>query len=135
MTGGKEARAISIREILRELKHADPTRVVRYDFVGCVPTTVESWRGVYSEPALGWAATGYSSIAQRQPLHTVGDLVSELEAVVQGREHEGWKGGEFSYGPDQTLHVDNPGDCNHTMIVGVEIGSYDVTLLTAQVQE
>lgn len=126
---------ITIAEILSALKLADPKASVWFDFAGCRPTTVGSWRGVYAEPALGWVPSGYSRLGPKDGEDaTVTSLIAELENVIAGRPHDAWKSGTYRYNQRHKLHVDNPGDCNYTMIVGVADRNWHVVLLTANVE-
>jgi hypothetical protein len=46
---------MTIGDVLNSLKHAKPDIAVRFDFGGVSPTKIDSWRGVYAEPALGFS--------------------------------------------------------------------------------
>ena len=118
---------MTIAELLRDLKRAKPDAEVIFDFGQCAPTTVASSRGDYSQPALGWCATGYSG-DHKAP--TVTDLIAELERATDGREYTGWKGGEYTYTPRHTICVDNPGDWTSTHLVRVEDQEWRVVLHT-----
>lgn len=119
---------MTIGELLKHLRSA-PHQNARVYFApfDCVPTKVDSWRGVYAEPALGWQPAGYSGHVATYP--TVASLTKELEEAVSGRLHEGWKGGEFAYHENQQLHIDNPGDCTYTDISHVIVDDYQVTIV------
>jgi hypothetical protein len=112
--------------LLRNCKR-DPSPPVLFDFCRCFPTTVQSWRGVYAEAALGWTNHDFDYDAKET---TVDDLIAELEKAIDGRKFTGWKGGEFSYNEDTEIHVDNPGECTHTEIINVEDKGYVVLLHT-----
>jgi len=118
---------MNIGQIKEELKKADPTHSVYFSFACCAPTTVNSWRGIYAEPAIGWAPTGYSGTADAP---TVSVLLKELEDATDGREYTGWKGGEYRYRDSHPLHVDNPGDSTYTKIERVELKAWCVVLHT-----
>jgi len=118
---------MKISELLHDLRRAKPDAEVRFDFAGCAPTTVESSRGDYSTPALGWCATSYSGSGKAP---TVAELVAELERATDGREYTGWKGGEYTYTPSDPLCVDNPGDWTDTQLVRVEDQEWRVILHT-----
>lgn len=122
---------LTIGELIAELEKTDPRLSVYYDFADCIPTGIDSWRGIYNEPALGWAATGYSAKRDDPKTPTVADVLAMLRKPLNGQQYSGWKGGEFSYTKDSPLHVDNRGDCSHTEIARVEIvGNWKVTLHT-----
>lgn len=121
------------KEIISMLEFVEnKTKPVVFDFCGCVPTSIASWRGIYAEPAIGWESTGYSSKTENRHFYkvTVNDLLIELKHAISGVEYTGWKGGKFSYTGNEILHVDNPGDCSNTEIVAVTELSYYVVLCT-----
>jgi hypothetical protein len=122
---------MSIAAVMAELKTAKPDANVYFDFGGCVPTRVDSWRGSYAEPAIGWEPSGYTGNGKPP---TVTDLMAELERATDGREYSGWKGGEYSYSDSNTLHVDNCGDSTHTEIVRVEVDDWRVVLHTQMLE-
>lgn len=115
-------------QVLEELRKAKPDMRVYFAFAHCIPTDVDSWRGVYAEPALGWKPSGYSGHVEKYPL--VADVIKELEGAINGRSFDGWKGGYFTYTGDETLHIDNSGDCTNTEIERIEIGPYCVIIHT-----
>jgi len=124
---------MKIKEIIEALESVeDTTKPVIFDFCSCVPTKIDSWRGIYAEPAIGWEPTGYSSKTKDRHFVkvTVDALLIELKHAISGVEYTGWKGGEFLYDGDSILHVDNPGDCTNTEISAVKELSYYVVLCT-----
>jgi hypothetical protein len=109
------------------LEQSKSEHPVYFDFCDCIPTKISSWRGVYSDPAIGWFPSGYSG-DEKAP--TVQEFLAELSTATSGKIYTGWKGGEFSYNDGHTLHVDNWGDSTNTEIIAVELGEYYVTLHT-----
>jgi hypothetical protein len=120
---------MTTNKLLEILRGAKQDGRVYLSFCRCIPTVVKSWRGIYAEPALGWEPGGYSGNVKEYP--TVATLVAELKRAIDGREYGGWKGGEYSYDGNETLHVDNYGDCTHTEIVRVEVKKFEVVIHTA----
>ena len=121
---------MTLGEIIRELERARPDLDVYFDFAQCVPDGIASWRGIYAEPALGWAATGYSGNG-RQKRPTVADVLAQLREPLEPQSHyEGWKGGSYSYSEGSPVHVDNPGDCTYTVIDRIDILEDRVVLRT-----
>lgn len=120
---------MKIGTIKKYLEHANPEVEVIFDFCRCFPTTVKSWRGIYAEPAIGWSVGRYSGGREVQPL-SVKNFLKELNLATSGNVYTGWKGGDFTYTDEDTLHVDNAGDCTHTEISYVEIGDYAIILHT-----
>jgi hypothetical protein len=118
---------MKIADLLHDLRRAKPDAEVRFDFAGCAPTKVGSSRGDYSQPALGWCATSYSGSGKAP---TVAELIAELERATDGRKYTGWKGGEYTFTPNDPLCVDNPGDWTDTQLVRVEDQEWRVILHT-----
>jgi hypothetical protein len=116
-------------DVLAALRSVKPEARVYFAFGRCVPTTVDSWRGDYAEPALGWRPAGYSGPVGVYP--TVAMLVLELERAISGLPYRGWKGGEYVYHGHEPLHIDNPGDCSATGIVRIEVKDHEVVIHTA----
>ncbi|TXH42403.1 MAG: hypothetical protein E6Q97_35740 [Desulfurellales bacterium] len=121
---------MTIGQLLDKQRTADPSAHVYFDFCNTTPTTVASWRGIYAEPAIGWAPTGYTE--QAIQAKTVGELIAELEqAILPDMPFGGWKGGTYYYDLTSPLHVDNRGDCTNTSIVDVvDDEVYGVTIVT-----
>ena len=118
---------LNIGEIIDKLKKCDVSKDVRFDFGGCIPARVASWRGSYDMPALGWKPTGYTGEGSQISVPT---LLKELTSAVLGKEFTGWKGGTFCYSILDDLYVDNPGDCSHTVITSIEETLYEVIIHT-----
>ena len=107
----------TIREVIEALEKAHADAPVQFAFAYAVPTTVDSWRGIYAEPALGWRDGGRGSSTDGP---TASTLLAELRAVPS-RTYSGWKGGEYCYRRSDPLHIDNPGECSNTEIARVEV--------------
>lgn len=108
----------------------DKFKHVKFNFCNCRPTTINSWRGVYAEPALGWTPTGYSAPdSETKHYITVQELIVELERGTSG-VYSGWKGGDYYYYDHSPLHIDNPGDCTRTEIASVEEKQFSVIIHT-----
>lgn len=101
---------------------------VVYDFGGLIPTTFDSWRGIYAELALGWTAQEWDESIDGYPEMTVGALL-HLANDANGRTFTGYKGGEFAMGLLTPIWIDNWGEYTSTALVGVEV-SYHVVLVT-----
>lgn len=109
---------MTIGEVIQGLEAIDDKSLhVYYNFANIFPTSVDSWRGIYEQPALGWADGG---LRQDIIAPTVAELLIELKNSVNGKVYTGWKGGEYVFSKDQTLHVDNPGDFSSTEISAIE---------------
>ena len=76
------------------------------------PTTIDSWRGIYSELALSHECDG-------TPM-TCGAFVQMLKGCY-GKVFHGYKGGEFTMNDSTEVWVDNVGEYTRTIISSVEI--------------
>jgi hypothetical protein len=85
---------------------------VRFDFGGFVPTDFRSWRGSYSEFAIGYAESKWED----RP--TLGAFVGDLRRCV-GAVYPGWKGGEFVMSRTTPVWVANAGESGNTGVTGV----------------
>jgi len=120
---------INIGDIKTRLKSASGDLPVYFDFCECVPTNINSWRGNYAEPAIGWSPSGYSGNGKPP---TVAQFLDELEMATSGRLYSGWHGDTFSYTDNNQLYVDNYGDSTSTKIMGIEVCESRVILHTAK---
>lgn len=119
---------LTIGEVIEALESAKPDGPVHFDFCGLVPTTVDSWRGIYAEAALGFEnAEGIAPTAQQ--------LLCNLREAIDGREFTGWKGGDYRYTSSTPLHVDNPGRYTNTAIDRIEVDDWRVILHTKQSED
>jgi hypothetical protein len=117
---------MTIGEVIDALKEADPTLNVWFAFGRMVPSTVDSWRGIYADAALGFEGGEYASKAV-----TVMELLNRLEAAIApNAEFTGWKGGTYRYDRKTPLHIDNPGCCTNTELTRIEVSEDDVILHT-----
>jgi hypothetical protein len=82
---------------------------------GLVPTYVDSWRGIYAEPALGWKLVGWD-----EPEVTAGALLATLRGALED-EFTGYKGGTYRYQRQDTLHIDNYGEWTQTEVRRIEV--------------
>lgn len=117
----------TIKEVLDVLRSAEKDARVYFDFCGTFPTSVESWRGVYSEPALGWASYSHP---EYKTAPKVEEVIGAIERAIDGRTFQGWKGGDYSYRDSDTLHIDNQGEYTNTEISGFDVSEHSVTILT-----
>ncbi|EQB03877.1 hypothetical protein [Sphingobium sp. HDIP04] len=122
--------AIGMMELLSLLERARPEASVYLDFGGYArPTDIDSYRGYYDRPALGFALGGYSGNDHGTET-TVSDLIAELKRGMS-QSYEGWKGGTYRYDGTEALFVDNPGDSSGIAVTGVIDGDWRVTITTA----
>ena len=126
---------LTLGEIIKELEKCGTIykgkdkKTIEFDFGSAIPTTLDSWRGSYSELALGYELSGYDGDADYENI-TVEKLLENLKSAI-GKEFTGWKGGEFIMDEDTPVWVSNPGNADNTGIIGVLDLGYSVVLLTA----
>jgi len=93
--------------LIRALSVCGPSLPVRFFFqddTTRVPNgKIHSWRGVYSELALGWHPEDSGTVC------TVSDLLKVLRSAVW-KAFPGWKGGSFVMTSRTLMHVDEPGE-------------------------
>lgn len=92
-----------------------------FKFVGTDvgPQELSSWRGVYSLPAIEYD----------ENLKNGSELSAQLTEDL-GKEHYGYKGGEFTYYEYDEFYVANYGSSEEIKVFGVQIESDEVILLT-----
>jgi hypothetical protein len=111
----------TIKQVLDILKQAPSDAPVHYSYFRCVPTYVDSWRGIYAEAALGWAPVEYKNQITAQ------ELIKKLEYSLD-KIYTGWKGGDYCYNKHTPLHIDNRGECTNTEIDKITFNEYSVTI-------
>jgi hypothetical protein len=100
-------------------------RYVRFAFGGLVPTKLNSYRGYYSELALG-----FEDPSERHGEPNVPELLAMLKKAV-GATYTGWKGGEYTMDTNTAIFVANSGDSTQCGITGIYANDgYQIVLLT-----
>ena len=106
---------LTLREVIDKLDSMDlmydndKVKNITFDFCMAYPTHVDSWRGSYSEPSIGFSFDESMNAK---------DFLNELKDSV-GREVTGYKGGEFTLREDSYLWVDDYGRSTETGIFDV----------------
>lgn len=113
--GISQGRTLTLGQIIDALEKAPPFARVMFDFCDLAPTDVRSWRGDYSELALGWA--DLSELTAHVLLPRLKDSV--------GESFEGYKGGTYLMTRDTPVVVDNWGACSNTTIASVDVEGAD----------
>ena len=108
----------SLGRFIEALKKLPPEAELRYDFGYCYPTGFHSYRGDYSELALGFDASGHG-FTNSNDFPTVAEILKKAEDAL-GSEFTGWKGGDFTMYDTTPLWMDNYGDWSSTAIVGIK---------------
>jgi len=111
-------------------KKDDDIASVEYDFGTAIPTNFSSWRGSYSEIALGYELIGYDNYEKHFGNVKVTNFIKMVEEAI-GQTYTGWKGGEFTMNKNTPVWVANPGNSGNTGIVEVIDDGYRVILMTA----
>lgn len=121
------ARAMTLGEMISTLSRKDQNASIRYDFVHFYPTTIESWRGVYAELAIG-----YSNVPDPEEGYVpiVAQFLAKLKEAV-GKEYHGWKGGEYIMHENTPMHVANSGEAGNTIISDIIEGDREIVFVTA----
>lgn len=107
-----------------ELKEGELPAAIEFEFAGCRPIGLASWRGAYEELAISYEA-GSNSFGMK-----MADFLEILKKAV-GEVFVGYKGGNFLMDEDTPLWVANDGCVEHTAVVGIKDDGYKVTILTA----
>lgn len=110
---------MTIGEIKRALLQCGHDRHVYFSFGDYlfVPLTVDSWRGLYSEPAVDYGEVDESK--GKKPV-TVRALLAELElATTNG--YDGYKYGRYRYTDSDILHVSRYGYTEYNVVVAVTL--------------
>jgi hypothetical protein len=126
---------MTIGEIIKKVKSGGykdgkNPKEVRFDFGSAIPTVINSWRGSYDCPQIGYKLTGYDNGSEHFGKITAEQFVKELELGISGKEYTGWKGGEYCYNANQGLWVSNSGNASDTVIIDVINEGYYYLLVT-----
>ena len=104
---------------------ADSPEVI-FGFEYIYPTNLDSWRGIYSELALGF------SCEETPP--TLDHFIETLKNAV-GATFTGYKGGEYVMSENTPVWVANYGNSGNTAIVDVVGDAHQVILITRHMEE
>ena len=115
---------MTLDEVIADLERAAGDVFVYIDFCSVAPTEIDSYRGSYDMPALGWAPTGHSG---SHVAPTVDTLIRELKRALK-KPYEGWKGGTYRFRGGETLYIDDPGDYSSTFVSRVRDDGWRVML-------
>lgn len=83
----QQTQTLTLGQLISKLEAQNPANSLVFDFCGVVPTQFQSWRGVYSELALGFEAESDRQV-------TVADLL-RLARNADGETYMGYKGGHY----------------------------------------
>lgn len=99
---------------------------VVYDFEYLFPTTIDSWRGSYSELALDFVDSKHGS---REKEMKASDFLKMLKETI-GEKFTGYKGGEFVMGENTPVWVANYGNSGSTAVIDVVDNGYQIIIIT-----
>jgi hypothetical protein len=102
-------RTMSLGELIEALERKESDAPVMFDFVYFRPSGLHSYRGDYSQLALGYATD--KEVA-------VGDLLQRLRDA-NGATFTGYKGGDYVMDERTPVWVANPEEAGRTAIVDV----------------
>jgi hypothetical protein len=118
---------MTLGEFLAALKRKDGALPVYFDFAYFQPYDVHSYRGDYSQLALGY------KIYPGGENCTVEDLRTMLDDA-DGKLFTGYKGGEYEMTAETHVWVANPSESTGTAVVNVEDQGWRIVLITASIQ-
>jgi hypothetical protein len=107
----------------------EEAKKVYFDFGSAVPTTLDSWRGSYSELALGYKLSGYDNEDEHFANVIAEALLNELKSALN-KSFVGWKGGDYTMGENTPVWVANQGNSGDTAIVDVIDDGWRLILIT-----
>ena len=87
---------------------------------------IDSYRGIYAELAIEPCHGGDPMLVQ--------DLFEFLQQAVEGYTFQGWKGGEYTVGPDTPVWISESGRVSDRMVVAVEEVTDSVLIVTSLYQ-
>jgi hypothetical protein len=115
---------IDLGDLITLLRHQPANAEVTFDFAYFVPDALKSWRGDYSQLALG-----FRERSTEKPAPKVAEVLSLLQGALK-KTFEGYKGGDYQMSERTPVWMDNWGEVSHTAIVGVQFVDGYVVLQT-----
>lgn len=101
----------TLGRIIERLEQLPVGSHMQFAFGSLRPTTLKSWRGVYSQLALGYEEP-------RGVSQTVGSLL-EVCRAADGSIFTGYKGGDYVMGRHTPVWISNYGNSDHTAILDI----------------
>jgi hypothetical protein len=117
---------MKLGELIAALERKNQDMEVRFEFARMFPTTIKSWRGDYSQLAIGYADTAKEEV-------TVGDLLKKLKEA-DGKTYDGYKGGNYLMSANTFVWVDNWGKFTETGILDINEFDGEVFIRTGHVR-
>lgn len=116
-------KGMRLGNIIEALETAKPDSIVQFDFGGFAPDGVMSYRGYYSDLALGF---------EKKYDVKVVDVLGWLRGAV-GEVFTGYKGGDYLMDRETPVWVANYGDSHGVAVVRVDDQGWRVVLRTAMI--
>ena len=104
----------TLGNLINGIKQAPDDADVMFDFAHTIPDGVRSWRGDYSQLAIGWKPQQAGDFPNAK-------LMSEILEMANGNTYEGYKGGDFKMDLSTPIWIDNYGEYTSTAIVGLQL--------------
>lgn len=121
LTGEERRGPMTLGELRAALERMPRTALLCFKpFAGLHFGGIDSWRGIYSEPAVSYVTSDYDSAGKRRDVQAA---LVELDAVLGGRGHCGYKDHpdtKHVFHAEHEARVDNWGECGEAAIFGVE---------------
>lgn len=111
-----------VEKQLERIQNEEEEATVWYDFEYLHPTSIDSWRGSYSELALNYENE------ETKPM-TVTLFLKMLKETI-GKEFTGYKGGEFVMSKHTPVWVANYGNSGNTGVLDILDKEYEVVIIT-----
>lgn len=111
---------LTLGEFIRRLEQVPADSSIKFDFVYFKPKGIHSYRGDYSQLALGYTNEGDPKVSE----------ILELCRDAVGRKFYGYKGGEYYMDEETPMWVANSDEAGRTAIVNVRNHGWIVTIET-----
>ena len=127
---------LTLGELIKEIEQVGvfqdngEAKNIWFDFGSALPTHLDSWRGSYSELALGYQLSGYDNNTEHFANCKADELLEHLKSAI-GKEFTGWKGGDYIMDENTPIWVANSGNSDNTAVVGVLDCEYKLVIITA----
>lgn len=106
---------MTLGKFIKALEKCSRKATVTLEPFGAIPTCFDSYRGYYSDLALGYVFSEYSPDVEI----TVEQLLKMAKKCI-GKTFTGWKGGDFVMDETTPLWISNLGKCSDIVIEEVK---------------
>ena len=103
----RRQKTMILSELISELEKAKQDDYIYFDFCGCVPSGIGSWRGSYEELSISY---------EKSTEMKVSELLSICKKAL-GSVFAGYKGGLYKMYESTPVWVDNSGESTETAIL------------------